>query len=250
MPAQTIDEVIRALDDVVDGCKREADQIGYFAALYRRVTIAVKEGIARGEFEDGPRMERLDVIFANRYLAALEQYRRSEPPTRCWAVAFDATGKHLPIILQQLLLGMNAHINVDLGVAAAQVASGDAFSSLKNDFNRINQVLASLLDRVQDQIDSLSPALAWLDRVGARNDEAVVNFSIERARDAAWSFAGQLAIAPAESRAGLIALRDEEIAALGRMVERPRPLVSLALLWIRLRESGDVARNITVLGAP
>ena len=44
--------------------------MGYFATLYRKVTIQVKKGIADNFFDDGPRMERLDVILANRYTQA------------------------------------------------------------------------------------------------------------------------------------------------------------------------------------
>ena len=64
--AQTIDEVIEALDGVLDEARRDGSRLGYFAALYRKVTIEVKKGIAAGYFDDGPRMERLDVLdYAN-----------------------------------------------------------------------------------------------------------------------------------------------------------------------------------------
>jgi hypothetical protein len=35
----------------------------------------VKRGIAEGFFDDGPRMETLGVVFANRYLAAYEAWQ-------------------------------------------------------------------------------------------------------------------------------------------------------------------------------
>ena len=78
MPARTIDEVIEHLDDVIALARSEKSRLGYFAVLYRNVTIKVKEGILAGSFEDGARMERLDVAFANRYLDALKRYRQGE----------------------------------------------------------------------------------------------------------------------------------------------------------------------------
>lgn len=57
-----IDEVISALDQIVAESEQNNDPAGYFAALYRKVTIKVKEGIASGYFDDGPRMEQLDVV--------------------------------------------------------------------------------------------------------------------------------------------------------------------------------------------
>ena len=46
MPLQTIDEVISALDTIVQQSYDKASRLGYFAALYRRVTCAVRDGIS------------------------------------------------------------------------------------------------------------------------------------------------------------------------------------------------------------
>jgi len=71
MPAiNTIDEVIEALDSIIKQAEDKSDTAGYFAALYRKVTLRVKQGIVNNEFEDGSRMEQLDVIFASRYIDA------------------------------------------------------------------------------------------------------------------------------------------------------------------------------------
>ena len=82
MPVNTIDEVIAALDAIIQRAWEEHSRIGYFAALYRRVTRAVSDGISQNQFSDGPLMERLDVVFASRYLDALAAYqagRQAQP---------------------------------------------------------------------------------------------------------------------------------------------------------------------------
>ena len=84
-------------------------------------------------------MERLDVIFANRYLEAFEQYRSNQATTRSWRLTFETSKHWWPIGLQHLLLGMSAHINLDLGVAAARTSPGDTLAGLKDDFNKINE---------------------------------------------------------------------------------------------------------------
>src|SRR5687768_12658552 len=137
MPAQTIDEVLAQLDEVIRRARQESDRLGYFATLYRNVTLKVKEGITAGLFEDGNRMERLDVTFANRYLAALDSFRCGQQSSKCWRTAFDTAATWPPIVLQHLLLGMNAHINFDLGIAAQEVAPGQALPSLRKDFDQI-----------------------------------------------------------------------------------------------------------------
>ena len=68
--ARSIEEIIDRLSGIVTETKAENSPLGYFAALYRKVTLQVKSDIDDGRFEDNARMERLDVIFANRYLAA------------------------------------------------------------------------------------------------------------------------------------------------------------------------------------
>ncbi len=71
-------------------------------------------------------MEKLDVLFANRYLEALEIYNSKESPSGSWEVAFRATKKSSFLLLHHLLLGINAHINLDLGISAVEVVeSGD-----------------------------------------------------------------------------------------------------------------------------
>ena len=104
MSAKTIDQVIQQLDDIIGRTKRDKSRLGYFAALYRKVTIKVKAGISEDFFEDGERMERLDVIFANRYLEAFEQNQKNIPPTRSWQLAFETAKCWWPIVLQHLLL--------------------------------------------------------------------------------------------------------------------------------------------------
>src|SRR5215204_4840384 len=158
MPAHTIDEVIEHLDDLIAHARRAKSRLGYFAALYRKVTIKVKEGILAGRFEDAARMERLDVMFANRYLDALERYRRGEEPGKCWRTSFRAAESWHPIVLQHLLLGINAHINLDLGVAAAQISPGGQLAGLRRDFDSINDILGAMLDDLEDCLWLVSPS--------------------------------------------------------------------------------------------
>ena len=61
----TIDEVLAQLTQIIADAEKTGDRIGYFSALYYKVTAKVKEGIDKNEFENGPRMERLDVLFAS-----------------------------------------------------------------------------------------------------------------------------------------------------------------------------------------
>ncbi len=240
--------MLEALDAIIERALREGSRVGYFAAMYRKVTAKVKEGIESGFFDDDERMERFDVTFANRYLRALDLYEQEDRLRRSWELAFEATLDWRPLILQHLLVGINAHINLDLGIAAAETAPGSELPGLRRDFDRINEILASLVREIQQDIDKVSPWIHLLDRIGGRHDEEVVGFSIEVARAEAWRFATELAPLPSDAWGGPVAARDARVAHLARAVLNPG-LLAFGLLLIRSRESNDVRRNIGVLNA-
>lgn len=248
MAAGTIDEVIAQLDGIVDAARERRDRAGYFAALYRNVTRRVRDGIAAGEFEDGARMERLDVTFANRYLSALEAFRGGGGAPRSWQVSFDANRSWEPLVLQQLLVGINAHINFDLGPAAAATAPGDELPSLRHDFDAINGILGGMLDKVKADVEQVSPWIRLLDRVDPSGEDAMINFGMDRARDSAWSVATRLAGTEPSARPAELDVVDRWTAVLGTLVLHPPGLVLKgALALIRARESNDVRRVIDVL---
>lgn len=247
MIAASIEDVIAALDDIVTEASRTGNRLGYFPALYRKVTIRVKEGIEEGIFADGERMELLDVAFANRYLAAYDLYEKGERPRSSWEVAFRATGRWWPIVLQHLLAAMNAHINLDLGVAAARTAPGSELADLEGDFLKINSLLAALVAGVKEELATVWPALRLIDRLTGPAEDTIVNFSMSVARDEAWLFAESLAsVTPAE-QLERIARADELVARLGRAILDPPPIPRLVTRLVRLGELGSVPRVIDLL---
>ena len=244
LTAQSIAGVIDSLGQIVAWSKDHASPLGYFAALYRRVTVAVAGGIEDGRFEDGPRMERLDVAFANRYLDAVEGYRAGREITRAWGFAFMALDRWSPVVLQHLMLGMSAHINLDLGIAAASTCGGQGPAALRHDFVAINDILNGLVDDVQRQLEGVWPLMRLIDLVAGRGDELVAGVGMAVARERAWSLAETLAALPRDQWPAEIDRRDRAVAALGGRLLRPRVLLRAVLLLIRLGERGSVARVI------
>lgn len=247
VPATTIDDVIQQLTAIVEWSKQNNARMGYFAALYRKVTIQVKKGIQENYFDNGPRMERLDVIFANRYIQACYQYQTGQTPTQSWVRAFNATQQWWPIVLQHLLLGMNAHINLDLGIAAAETVAPEELQDLKGDFEKINQVLASLVGNVQQELAQIWPLLKLLNHFLGSIETALINFSMEKARDAAWSFAEKLSPLNEQQRQAAIAEKDEIMALFSRVISHPGIRGSIIIGLIRLGERGDTRQRIEIL---
>jgi len=211
LPAHHIDEVLQNLDRIIDDAITKESRLGYFPALYRKVTLQVARGISEGQFEDGNRMGRLAVLFANRYLDALELYHQGKGVSASWQLAFDVAGQWWPIVLQHLLLGINAHINLDLAVAAAATAPGAQLSELKSDFNRINSILAALLESVKAELTTIWPLLGLIDRFSGTSDDVLINFSMSKARDCAWLAAERLSAADVVQQESLVKQLDGRV---------------------------------------
>ncbi len=245
--SQTIDEVLQRLDEIISECITGNNRMGYFSALYRKVTQSVKDHIEQGYFENNERMERLDVVFANRYLKAYDQYLHSEACTNAWQVAFDGSKNKKLIVLQHLFLGMNAHINLDLGIAAAAICPGPQIASLKNDFFSINDILASLVNKVQDELAKIWPFLKVIDKVAGKLDEGLADFSMTIARDGAWKVAKDLALLDEKQRTAYIVQLDKRVAPFGSGIANPGFILGLVTGIVRMGENKNVAQNIEIL---
>jgi hypothetical protein len=198
-------------------------------------------------------MERFDVAFAGRYFDALNGYfhpKEFRQPTRSWQKTFGAVGSPEPIIPQHMLAGVNAHIDLDLGITAQEIASAGKPAVLHDDFNTINAVLASQVNGVVDDINELSPALADLYRVLADNEIFLINQAVATMRDSAWRFAVFLVVVPGFVRPLAIWARDRKVAAQADVTYHPPGVVGLIesiVGAVAERESRDIVRNIQVL---
>ncbi len=217
---QSIDEVLVELDKIIDESIKTGDYLAIFAYVYRRTTAQIKEEIKAKSFEDNERMEKMDVIFANRYLEAYDQFMSQKTPSASWLVSFNARFLKLTT-LQHLLLGMSAHINFDLGIAAAQVAEGENIDDLKDDFMKVNEILADLTNEMQFRVARTSKLMFLLDWIGGKSDERIANFSIKKARQFAWKVATTLALLDGESKNIAIEKFDHEIAKFNQKVLDP-----------------------------
>lgn len=247
MALSTIDDVISQLDGIVESCKHQRSRVGYFASLYRIMTIALRAGIQAGRFEDPARMTRLIVIFANRYLDAYARYDRGEKPARAWQYTFDVAQAGRALILQDLLLAMNAHINLDLGIAAAEACPNTLYPPLKRDFGMINAVIAELVDGVQSEISLVSPHFNLIDDMGGRVDEAIFTFGVNVARDAAWRAGESLCTVDGKQLVVGIQRLDRNVAVRARLIFNRAQTRLVTFKLMQASEEPDVARVMDVL---
>ncbi len=244
---RTINEVITHLDNIVIASEASGSRMGYFPAMYNRVTRRARQRILEGAFEDNERMERFDVIFANRYLEAYYAYQQGRPCSESWKVTFEAAKTWSPMVIQHLIASMNAHISLDLGIAAALTETQN-LPSLKNDFDQINDILDSLIDEVEAELRGIFHPLVTFDKLTGNVYWRVAHVGIVKARADAWNVAQAYAALQSDAeRQAYIQTRDHHIALIGNKIPRPPLLVKVMAGNLRFFEQGTVASKVRVL---
>jgi len=244
---ERIDEVLDGLKEVVDDAIASGDRIGYFAALYRQVTIKVDDGIKAGKFfDDNDRMSRFDAKFGNRYFSALDNWRQNKTGVpKTWQDAFDATRRNDLGVVQHLLLGVNAHINRDLAAAAAEVSPGHKIEDLREDFLKINSILKVVLRDIETALGRVSLFTRYIDAALGPLDDEILGFSIVKARDEAWDYAVELAHQSESAKTITLKQLDSNARNLGRLViDLGGPLNALLSFRTKMPGPSEVIRTL------
>jgi len=237
------------LDDTLEAMRAAAlgsnDGAGYFPAMYARVTRRVIDDAAAGRFDDGARMAMFVVGFADRYLDARAD---TSSAARCWRGSFDVAGDPALLIVQHLLLGINAHVNFDLPQAVVSlVDSGAEIAAIRPDFEAVNTILAATYD---DIIGDLDRVARWTSKAAASGGGWIFNFSLRAARDQAWRASVRLSAESEPARRDDLAFLDELVAVLAFMVTRPKPPVRWLVPLLRRLETRDPEQVIRALLGP
>lgn len=245
--ANTIEDVLQQLDTIIEDCIVKNNRMGLFAYIYRRTTAEIANEIKLGHFQDNQRMEIFDVEFANLYLTAYQSYKRDLPLSKSWQFAFDAANEKLTI-LQHILFGMNAHINLDLSIATARTMAGQDIKDIETDFNKVNDILQNITNELQDKLSKVSPLMFLIDRFGKNSDEKLINFSMRKARAQAWNSANLLWSLGKEHSEKSIKEIDNFVYKLSQIIKSPKSfLFKLLLKSIGFFETKSVDMVITKL---
>ena len=250
--AATVPDVIQALAGFVAWCETNASRLGYFAALYMRITKAVEAALLQGTvFRDNERMTQLDVTFANRYLTALNGYLHPDlfpGISGCWLSSLAGAETAGDTVVQHMLSGVAAHIGLDLGIATQQVCGSPAnLQQFQGDFDQINTVLAQQVQTVLAEINAVSPLLADLYLVLGKHEIAMIDDSLGGSRMVAWTLANTLASQPPGQQTLTIAAQDTLVAGLIPVLfTPPEPLEAVAQIVAR-KENPNIAQVIADL---
>ncbi len=210
--------VWRPLDDV-------CDHRAVFALTYLMTTQGFRRYLSdvRGSpfFADEPAVIQLDRTFANLYFDAVSRYRSGSAPP-AWRIAFDAARSGRTNAVQDIFLGMNAHIQRDLPVALSSVGLVDAHGvSRKPDHDRVNDILSAVLDDIENELAArYDPMIRLADASPSPADEEGALETLKSWREGAWRNAERLALARSDAeRASVMAQIEAVSTAWARIIE-------------------------------
>ena len=248
-PATTIHQVLEQLDAIIQDSITTNSRMGLFAYIYRRTTAEIASEIDSGNFEDNQRLEALDVAFANLYLEAYRNYNNNQPVNAAWAYAFEQADESLTI-LQHIMLGMNAHINLDLAIATATTMSGREINNIEADFDKVNDILFQITNELQDRLSRVSPLMFILDLLGKNKDEEIIDFSMRKAREQAWNSANLLWTLGEDQDDTAINKIDQFVLKLSERIKSPRNrIIRFVLRLMQKFEAKQVSSIIEKLKA-
>ena len=189
--------VIDRMQVQIDAWQEPLDRRIIFLSCYQMMTANMLSAIETGEFKDGPWVSGLLHRFADYYFVALDAYNAQQAAPAVWALTFDASSAPQTGVLQNLLLGVNAHINYDLVFVLVEILKPvwpDITRQLSEqryvDHCHVNDIIAATINSVQDQVLELySPSLDLIDKGFGPLDEWAISRLITRWRDQVWEHA-------------------------------------------------------------
>ena len=237
-PYSTLDDVVRGLGALEARFRDRGDRRCMFLSLYGVVSAEMQARVAAGAFADPAWVHRYAVAFANLYREALEAYdagRAADVP-KAWRLCFDAARAGTGLVLQDVLLGVNAHVNNDLPLALERVSIDPERAARRRDHDAVNAVLAVVTDRATRRLAALyAPGLTAMDDCAGEIDELLGAFSLEVARDSAWDAAVSLANARGRLERDLTArLVSSRAAVMARLLLAPSRNARLVAVCRRL----------------
>lgn len=226
-PFESVSDAHTRLTKAEAHLRVRSDRRSVFLTVYAEMTANVGAGIESGAFDDPDWVREYLVAFANRYRRALIDFERGNltdvPPA--WKLGFHASTNDDTLLIQDALLGINAHINYDLAFTLRDVSIDPDRPSKLRDHDRINRILRQLVDVIQRALAEVYNAEGYthIDNALGSFDEEFMLVGLTEARSLAWRNA--------------VLLNDAQPAFLRRLVKARVRIVSLGTGYFILAPS-------------
>ncbi|MBK8434161.1 MAG: hypothetical protein IPL28_24010 [Chloroflexi bacterium] len=148
------------MQSVLTSWEETADGRAIFLNCYLLMTRNMFAAVDAAEFHDPIWVSQLLHRFADYYFEALTAYEQEAEHTPIvWRMAHDAARRNEVMVVQQLMLGINAHINYDLVLVLVDMLEGewaglDTAARLRRyeDHCHVNEIIQRTMDVVQDDV--------------------------------------------------------------------------------------------------
>lgn len=186
--------VVQKMTHLLESFHAVGDRNAIFLSCYHMMTWNILKETHEQSFDDNAWVVSLMDVFAGYYFRAIELSDNSTSAPVPWQLAFRAAVDPHTNVFQNLVLGVNAHINFDLMFALVDLlqpewAYADPQQRKKRyrDHCRVNEVIYHTIDAVQDQvIERYEKRWGLVDRVLGPVDEWAISWLISRWREEVW----------------------------------------------------------------
>ena len=195
------DPVLVKMKSLLNEWEAVKDRRLIFLQCYAAMTQNILAAIEARDFEDVAWVATLMNNFADLYFHALEAENSGLAGAPiAWQIAFKAAHNPQTNVLQNLVLGVNAHINYDLVLALSdllasewQQLSEEQRQIRYHDHCHVNDIINHTIDTVQDQVvDRFEPEFRVVDKLLGPVDEWMTGLLISEWREEVWKHAIQM----------------------------------------------------------
>jgi hypothetical protein len=210
--------------------ERARDPRCVFACSYARMTRVLAASLPRSDFADPAWVAQLAVVFAEYYLRASREYDAGTLVRGAWYTVFKAGHEGRTSVLEDLVLGMTAHIVNDLPFALCDVGLiSPKGESRIGDYQALNEVLGWAIGDIQTEVARrYDPLLRVLDRCAESYDEVITDLGLRVSRATAWYNAQRL-MHPTTRAAAMAAISRSPEITMRELLDPPLVSVRYAL---------------------
>ncbi len=198
---QDVDEALSCMGRALDYFHERDDYRAVFLRAYYIITRNVHTALnqlgdyaGKQIFFDANWVRRLSGKFASRYFHSLTTFDRDPTAERAWKIAHRSAENRTGTIVQDLLLGLNAHINYDLAYAIYlnMKEHGDSADHLlvprrKFDHDQVNNILVRSIPEVAETLTrDYGGGILFLTRVMFSLDDVLSATGLKYYRERVW----------------------------------------------------------------
>jgi len=193
------------------------DHRGVFATTYLELTRELRDALRRDpKLLRFPRFFfREDALFANVYFRTVRHWEQGREVPEAWRIAFETAESGEVNGAQDMLLGINAHVQNDMPFVLARLGLRNRKGhSRKVDHDRANDQLASGYDRVVNAVkERYDPLLGVTNPSWIPADDVAGLEMVRQWRENVWRNAERLVNAKSEAERADVAAQIEAYAA-------------------------------------